>query len=119
MTDWYTRPVFFVADAERARAFYVDQLGFTETWRHAEDGELLVVQLARVACEIILSSQWPEKNGRGMVFVSLSEAAFAALRPALEAKGVAVRDGWWGYPCLIVDDPDGNQLYFPQPGSGS
>jgi hypothetical protein len=34
----------------------------------------------------------------------------------LEAKGVTVKDGSWGYRLLVVDDPDGNQLFFNYPG---
>ena len=42
-------------------------------------------------------------------------AALDALRAELEAKGVAVKDGSWGYRLLVVDDPDGNQLFFNYP----
>lgn len=42
-------------------------------------------------------------------------AALDALRAELEAKGVAVKDGKWGYRLLVVDDPDGNQLLFNYP----
>jgi hypothetical protein len=41
--------------------------------------------------------------------------ALDALRAELEAKGVAVKDGSWGYRLLVVDDPDGNQLFFNYP----
>ncbi|MES1158385.1 MAG: glyoxalase superfamily protein [Terricaulis silvestris] len=116
MSAWYSRQVWFVADVESAVAFYVAKLGFAESWRHVEEGKLLVAQVAREGCELILSCQWPEKVGKGMMFISLSREDFAVLRPELEANGVAVKDGWWGYSCLIVDDPDGNQLYFPEPG---
>ena len=34
---WYSRPVFFVADPDRALRFYIDQLGFEKNW-HAGDG---------------------------------------------------------------------------------
>ena len=34
---WYTRPVFFVADVNRAARFYVDMLGFQKGW-HTDDG---------------------------------------------------------------------------------
>src|SRR5438105_8600072 len=37
------------------------------------------------------------------------------LRAELEAKGVPVREGSWGYRLLVVDDPDGNQLFFNYP----
>jgi hypothetical protein len=36
-------------------------------------------------------------------------------RVELEAKGVSVKAGWWGYRLLVVDDPDGNQLFFNYP----
>jgi hypothetical protein len=38
-----------------------------------------------------------------------------ALRAELEAKGVPVKEGSWGYRLLVVDDPDGNQLFFNYP----
>ena len=112
---WYSRPLFFVADVERARDFYVGILGFTEKWNFAEDGKLLVAQVNRAECEIILCSQWPKKNGKGMLFVSLTDADYAALSTELSAKGAPVEEGWWGYRSLIVTDPDGNELYFPEP----
>ena len=34
-------------------------------------------------------------------------AALDALRAELEAKGVPVKDGSWGYRLLVIDDPDG------------
>ena len=42
-------------------------------------------------------------------------AAVDALRAELEGKGVAVKEGSWGYRLLVVDDPDGNQLFFNYP----
>ena len=33
----------------------------------------------------------------------------------LEAKDVPVKEGLWGYRILVVDDPDGNQLFFNYP----
>ena len=42
-------------------------------------------------------------------------AAIDALHTEFEAKGVAVKSGWWGYRLLVVDDPDGNQLFFNYP----
>jgi catechol 2,3-dioxygenase-like lactoylglutathione lyase family enzyme len=115
MGQWYSRPVLFVADVERARDFYVGSLGFTEKWSFAEGGKLFVVQVNREDCEIILSSQWPEKNGKGMLFISLTTTDYAALPSELATKGVTGRQGWWGYRTLIVADPDGNELYFPDP----
>ena len=42
-------------------------------------------------------------------------AALDALRAELEAKGVPVKEGSWGYRLLVVDDPDGNQIFFNYP----
>jgi len=32
-----------------------------------------------------------------------------------KGKGISVREGSWGYRLLVVDDPDGNQLFFNYP----
>lgn len=118
MSDkWYTRPVLFVADIDRSFEFYVNQLGFTEAWRYEEAGKSWIIQVDRKGCEIILSAQWPEKAGKGLLFISLDLAVLNALRAELEGRGVAVKDGEWGYRLMVVSDPDGNQLYFPYPAS--
>lgn len=114
---WYARPVLYVADIAASVAFYTGKLGFVEAWRHVSDGAPIVAQVERAGCELILSSQWPDKAGKAMMFISLDRADFAALRPALEGKGVRVGKGHWGYPVLIITDPDGNRLYFPDPVS--
>ena len=113
MGTWYSRPVLFVSEVERSSLFYVDQLGFTESWRHQEDGRLLVAQVERSGCELILSSQWPENVGSGLIFISLEPDDVRVVRRSFERQGVAVKDGWWGYRLMIVEDPDGNLLYFP------
>jgi len=37
----------------------------------------------------------------------------------LQAKGVPVKEGSWGYRLLVVDDPDGNQLFFNYPSEAA
>lgn len=116
MADWYSRPMLLVADVEAASAFYVGKLGFSEAWRFAEaDGPPFVSQVQRGGCEIILSSQWPDKVGAGMLFISLTAAEWKAMPDALAARGAACTEGCWGYRMWVVDDPDGNQLFFPDP----
>ena len=124
MTDWFARPVLHVTDVEASLSFYVDQLGFTSPWRYDEDGRARVAQVERQGCTLILADTWPEKIGKGLMFISLNvepetrEAAIAALdglRAELEAKSVPVKEGSWGYRLLVVDDPDGNQLFFNYP----
>ena len=124
MTDWFARPIVSVTDVEASLPFYVDRLGFTSPWRYDEEGKVRVAQVDRQGCALILADTWPEKVGKGLIFISLNvepstrEAAAAAvdaLRAELEANGVAVKEGSWGYRLLVVDDPDGNQLLFNYP----
>jgi len=124
MTDWFARPVLHVKDVEASLRFYVDQLGFTSPWHFDDKGTTFVAQVDRQGCALILANQWPEKIGKGLMFISLNvepeapEAAVAALdalRAELESRGVPVKDGSWGYRLLVVDDPDGNQLFFNYP----
>ena len=124
MTDWFARAVLHVTDVDASVRFYVNRLGFTSPWRYEEDGRAYVAQVERQGCTLILADTWPEKIGKGLMFISVNvdqqtrEAAITALdalRAELEAKGVPVKEGWWGYQLLVVDDPDGNQLFFNYP----
>src|ERR1700758_52793 len=128
MTDWFARPVLHVADVDASLRFYVNQLGFTSSWRYDEDGKVHVAQVDRQGCALILADTWPEKIGKGVLFISLNvepatrETAIAALdglRTELEAAGVLVKEGSWGYRLLVVDDPDGNQLLFNYPNENA
>ena len=124
MTDWFARTIFCVKDVEASLRFYCNQLGFTSPWRYDEDGIARVAQVDRQGCQLILASTWPEKTGKATIFISLNvephsreaaETAVDALRAELEAKGVPVKDGSWGYRLIVVDDLDGNQLLFNYP----
>jgi uncharacterized glyoxalase superfamily protein PhnB len=128
MSDWFARPVLHVTDVEASLRFYVDRLGFTSPWRYQEEGRTYVAQVERQGCALILSNQWPEKVGKGLIFISLnveqqtSEAAIVALdtlRAELEARDVGVKEVFWGYRLLVVDDPDGNQLFFNYPNENA
>jgi catechol 2,3-dioxygenase-like lactoylglutathione lyase family enzyme len=128
MTDWFARPVLHVRDVEASLRFYVNRLGFTSPWRYEEDGRAYVAQVERQGCALILADTWPEKIGKGLMFISVNgeqqtrEAvivALDALRAELEAKDVSVKEGSWGYRLLVVDDPDGNQLFFNYPAESA
>ncbi len=128
MADWFARPVLHVSSVEASLRFYVDRLGFTASWRFEEEGRARVAAVSRQSCSLILCDHWPEKAGKGLMFISLNvepqtrEAAVAAvdaLRGELEARGVQVKDGHWGYRLLVVEDLDGNQLFFPYPNQPS
>jgi len=110
-----------VTDVETSLHFYIDRLGFTSPWRYEEDGRARVAQVDRQGCALILADTWPDKIGKGLMFISLNvepvtqAAELDALRSELETKGVSVKEGSWGYRLLVVDDPDGNQLFFNYP----
>ena len=114
---WFARPVLFVTDIERSVEFYVRQLGFTQSWRYEDEGKARVAQVDRQGCELILSSQWPGKVGKGLMFISLDVGVLDSLRTELEGRGLDVKDGQWGYRLMVIVDPDGNELYFPYPAS--
>ena len=120
--DWFGRPVFHVKDVDVSIRFYTDRLGFTSEWRYTEDGKGHIAQVEGLGCTLILADTWPDKVGKGLMFISLNAeniasqvAGLDALRAELEAKGVTVKDGSWGYRLLVVDDLDGNQLFFNYP----
>ena len=124
MANWFARPVLHVTNVGASLRYYVDRLGFTSPWRHEEGGRVRVAQVDRQGCALILADMWPEKVGRGLTFISLNPeqqtraaaiAALDALREEFEARGVPVKEGSWGYRLLVVDDPDGNQLFFNYP----
>jgi catechol 2,3-dioxygenase-like lactoylglutathione lyase family enzyme len=126
MTEWFARPVLHVSNVEASLRFYVDRLGFKVPWRGGvgADGKADVAQVNRQGCALILAEDWPEKVGKGLMFISLNVepetheaevAALDALRAELEGRGVPVREGHWGYRVLVVEDPDGNQLFFNYP----
>jgi len=126
MAEWFARPVLHVRDVESSLGFYIDRLGFTTPWRYEEGGRVRVAQAERQGCALILADHWPEKVGKGLVFVSMNVetpedqiGALDALRVELEAKGAPVKEGSWGYRVLVVEDPDGNQLFFNYPNQTS
>ena len=110
---WYTRPDFFVADVNRAVRFYVDMLGFEKTW-HSGDGAGKVCQVNHGECEIILYED-ARRRDKGRLFIELTADGLADLRRELLERAVPTKETWWGYDTLQVDDPDGNELLFPQP----
>lgn len=121
MAEWFARPVLHVTDVEDSLRFYINRLGFTNPWRYDQNGKAHVAQVDRLGCALILADTWPEKIGKGLIFISLNfdqetqMAALEALRAEFESKGVPVKEGSWGYRLLVVDDLDGNQLFFNYP----
>jgi predicted enzyme related to lactoylglutathione lyase len=101
-----------VTDVDRAKAFYVDQLGFDADHDHRVSDELRFVQLTPPgsACSIALGtglSTMPPGSVQGLqVVVDDADAA----HDELAARGVDVSDVQdfpWGR-FVFFSDPDGN-----------
>jgi len=111
---WYARPVFFVADVHRALHFYIDMLGFKKRW-HEGDGAGKVCQVDRGECEIILCEDATRRD-KARLFVELTQEGLAELRRAILERSVPSKASRWGYDVIQIDDPDGNELFFPTSG---
>jgi catechol 2,3-dioxygenase-like lactoylglutathione lyase family enzyme len=118
MGDWQISTLVFVRDVDASIGFYVGKLGFTLNMRHEEDGRALVAGVSRgEGCALLLTSQWPDRVGKGIIYNGPDQAAFDAMKAELAGKGVPTRQGWWGSDLMIVEDPDGNQIYFADPST--
>ncbi len=108
---WYTRPVLFVADVNRALRSYVDMLGFEKSW-HEGDGTGGACQVNRAGCEIILCENATRRD-KARLFVELTVDGLATLRREIVERSVPSEKSWWGYDVIKIVDPDGNELLFP------
>jgi catechol 2,3-dioxygenase-like lactoylglutathione lyase family enzyme len=111
-----TVPILRIFDVEKARAFYVDFLGFTVDWEHRfEDGAPLYMQIARGALVLHLSEHHGDGCPGGVVFVrmrgleeyhrEITAKGYRYLRPGIERAP-------WHAKLMQVVDPFGNRLRF-------
>ena len=110
---WYSRPVLFVTDLQRTLTFYLDGLGFKKDW-HADDGNGTVCQVSRSECEIILC-QDANRRDKARLFIELTAEGLRDFQRELAERSIPHTTTWWGYDTTQVDDPDGNELFFPVP----
>jgi len=108
-----------VSDVDRAKAFYVDQVGFNPDHDHQVTDELRFVQLTPPgsACSIAigtgLSKMEPGSVEGLQIVVDDADAAHAEL----SGRGVEVSDVQdmpWGR-FVFFSDPDGNSWALQQP----
>lgn len=83
-------------------------LGFTKKW-HEADGAGTVCQVDRGGCEIILC-QDPARKTPSRLFLELSKAGVDQLLKEIEERSIPTKKIWWGYDCVQIDDPDGNEM---------
>ena len=112
--NWYSRPVFFVRDAENSLDFFRGKLGFSLDWNYQEEGRAHVCQVSRSGFELILA-QDGVKAGKGRVFISLDSEQGNALRKEIEERQIEASDSHWGMPIIQILDLDENELFFSPP----
>jgi predicted enzyme related to lactoylglutathione lyase len=101
-----------VSDIDRAKAFYVDKVGFTADSDHQVTDELRFVQLTPPgsACSIALTSGAHQMKPGSIEGLQMVVADAEASRRELAERGVEVSDVQvfpWG-SFVLFQDPDGN-----------
>ncbi|MBP0439349.1 glyoxalase superfamily protein [Tianweitania sediminis] len=112
-------PILRIFDIAKARAFYIDYLGFDEAWEH-RFGENFPLYMAvrRGTCELHLSEHHGDATPGSACRIRVQDAM--RLHAELNAKNYAfVRPGLetppWGGKQVTVLDPFGNRLVFFEP----
>ncbi len=109
-------PILRIFDEAKARAFYIDFLGFAEDWAHRFEPDLpLYIQVSLGECVLHLSEHHGdccpgaalriEVDGLEAFHASLLAKRFRYARPGLETTP-------WGSLDMTVTDPFGNRLVF-------
>jgi len=117
--DWKIELVAIpVTDVDRAKAFYVDQVGFNADHDHTVSDSLRFVQLTPPgsACSIVMGTGVTEMEPGSQKGVQVVVADVAAARQQLLDRGVAaseVDEQPWGL-FVTFADPDGNTWALQQ-----
>jgi catechol 2,3-dioxygenase-like lactoylglutathione lyase family enzyme len=111
--DWKLELVIIpVSDVDRAKAFYVDQVGFNADHDHRVNDDIRFVQLTPPgsACSIALGEGIVEGAPGSVKGLQVVVADVEAARAELVEHGVAVSDvqvlDWGSF--VFFNDPDGN-----------
>jgi catechol 2,3-dioxygenase-like lactoylglutathione lyase family enzyme len=109
-----------VSDVDRAKAFYVEQLGFQEDIDQRLNAQLRFVQLTppASACSIVIGEGITHQEAGSLEGLILVVADLQATYAALSQRGVAVSEPArqpWGALHADFRDPDGNRWTLQQP----
>lgn len=101
-----------VSDVDRAKAFYVDTIGFNADFDHQVTPELRFVQLSPPgsACSIAIGTGLTEMTPGSMQGLQMVVADARAIRDELLGRGAPVSEideQAWG-TFVTFQDPDGN-----------
>jgi uncharacterized glyoxalase superfamily protein PhnB len=114
-------PILRIFDEPKARAFYVDFLGFQVEWEHRyEPGMPLYLQVSRQDCRLHLSEHHGDATpGSGLrievqdldaLHAELTARNFKYARPGIQQQP-------WGRD-MAITDPFGNRLIFSERSAG-
>lgn len=113
-------PILRIFDERKARAFYVDYLGFAVEFEHRFDQDApLYLGLSRGDCTLHLSEHHGDCTPGSALRIEtedleafhreLSGKGYGHQRPGIETMS-------WGTRDLLVTDPFGNRLIFTESG---
>ena len=107
-----------VSDVDRAKAFYVDQVGFVADYDHTVSDEVRFVQLTPPgsACSIAIGKGLTAMTPGSLDNLQMVIADADEARSALAGRGVEVSDvddQPWGR-FVFFNDPDGNRWALQQ-----
>ena len=111
--DWKLELITIpVSDVDRAKSFYVDQVGFVADYDHRVSDDLRFIQLTPKgsACSIALGTGLTDKTPGSAAGLQIVVADAAAARDELVSRGVTaseVQDLPWG-KFVFFSVPDGN-----------
>ncbi|GAA5787479.1 glyoxalase superfamily protein [Chitiniphilus shinanonensis] len=120
MTTFHaTIPLLRIFDIAKARAFYLDYLGFRVDWEHRFAPDLpLYMQVTRGALTLHLTEHhgdccpgaavFIQTDGVDALHAELATRDYPWLRPSVEVAA-------WGDRLLKLTDPFGNRLLFNEP----
>jgi catechol 2,3-dioxygenase-like lactoylglutathione lyase family enzyme len=102
-----------VSDVDRAKAFYVDQLGFNADYDVAPGDQVRFVQLTPPdsACSIVIGKGITEAKPGSAPGMTLVVTEIDAVRSELAERGVSISEVEampWGARHAHFKDPDGN-----------
>jgi uncharacterized glyoxalase superfamily protein PhnB len=113
-------PILRIFDEAKARAFYIDWLGFSVDWEHRfEDGLPLYMQVSRDGCQLHISEHHGDATPGSRIRIDCDDIdAFAAelkARPYKYARPGGPERMPWGTREITLGDPFGNRLTLSSP----
>jgi catechol 2,3-dioxygenase-like lactoylglutathione lyase family enzyme len=117
--DWKLELVAIpVSDPDRAKAFYVDQVGFNADYDHAVSDDLRFIQLTPrgSGCSIAIGTGLTDAQPGSVQGMQMVVADIQAAHAELSERGVEVSDvdvqPWGSF--VFFSDPDGNKWAVQQ-----